>query len=68
MCFPKKKLKRKSLKIKNYNPENILKGCRMIVLIDDEPCTKFYRPEYCNQKIIKDGYCEVHKDVNFIKK
>ena len=68
MCFPKRKLKKVSKKIKHSLPQNTLTGCRMIILIDDNPKSKFYRPEYCNCKILEDGLCAVHKELSFIKK
>ena len=67
MCFPKRKLKRTSKKMRFHKPENKLFGCKMIILID-EPYNKFYRSEYCNGKISEGGFCDVHKELNFIEK
>ena len=55
MCFPKRKLKRTSQKMRYNKPTNNLRGCKMIILID-EPYSKFYRPEYCNALIVQDGF------------
>ena len=68
MCFPRRKLKRTSKKMRFQKPENKLFGCKMIILFDDAPYNKFYRPEYCNADIVEDGFCEVHKELKFIEK
>jgi len=54
--------------MKHSLPQNTLTGCRMIILIDDNPKSKFYRPEYCNCEISEDGLCVVHKELSFIEK
>ena len=68
MCFPKRKLKRSSKKMRYSKPQNILTGCKMVILFDDAPYSKFYRPDYCNAEIVEDGLCEVHKEIKFIEK
>ena len=67
MCFYKRKFKKTIYKKKLKVPINVLNGCRMIVLID-EPSSKFYKPEYCNCKVVEDGLCEIHKEINYFHK
>lgn len=67
MCFHKIYLTQKKTRnnVKHTRPQNLLEGCRMIVLIDDPEYTYFIH-EYCNYKIVEDGLCELHKDLNKI--
>ena len=65
MCLPKiynSKKKIKTITSKSTNPENILHGCRMIILIDT-PGYKDFIPRYCNSDIVENGLCEVHRDL-----
>ena len=62
MCLPKIYLSRKKINTVNpkiTNSENILQGCRMIILVDTPGC-KHFIPQYCNSDTVENGLCKVH--------